>query len=153
MTCWQYQTNFAKHSVNLQEAHGPHHSSGKKTPRCRFSNFVYVFSVHCNNLPSKSAWFLIWINLNPLHPQILCAKFGWYCPSGSGEVDFKILPMYFGYFIIIPPPPWKRALPFIWTTWIPFTQGVWLKLAQWFWRRRWKCDKFTDSLTTADQIR
>ena len=110
MTCWQYQTNFAKHSVKLQEAHGPHHSSEKKSRRCRFSNFVYVFSVHCNNLPSKSAWFLIWINLNPLHPQILCAKFGWYWPSGSGEVDFKILSMYFRYFIIIPPSPLEKGV-------------------------------------------
>ena len=25
---------------------------------------------------------------------------------------------------------------------------VWLKLAQWFWKRRWKCKKFTTTLTT-----
>ena len=25
---------------------------------------------------------------------------------------------------------------------------VWLKLAQWFWRRRWKCEKFTTTMTT-----
>ena len=30
---------------------------------------------------------VIWRNLNPLHPGILCAKFGWNCPSSSGEED------------------------------------------------------------------
>ena len=29
----------------------------------------------------------IWTNLNPLHPRMLCAKFGWNWPSGSGEED------------------------------------------------------------------
>ena len=32
-------------------------------------------------------WFFIWTNLNPLHPRILCAKFGWNWLSGSGEKD------------------------------------------------------------------
>ena len=27
-------------------------------------------------------WFFIWTNLNPLHPRMLCAKFGWNWPSG-----------------------------------------------------------------------
>ena len=58
-------------------------------------------------------WFFIWTNLNPLHPRMLCAKFGWNWPSGSGEEDFKISSMYFHYFVIIS--PWKRAGPFIWT--------------------------------------
>ena len=30
----------------------------------------------------------IWTNLNPLHPRMLCAKFGWNWPSGTGEEDF-----------------------------------------------------------------
>ena len=30
-------------------------------------------------------WFFIWRNLNPLHQRMLCAKFGWNWPSGSGE--------------------------------------------------------------------
>ena len=32
-------------------------------------------------------WYLIWTNLNPLHPRMYCAKFGWNWPSGSGK-DF-----------------------------------------------------------------
>ena len=34
-------------------------------------------------------WFFIWTNLNPLHPRMLCANFGWNWTSGSGEEDFK----------------------------------------------------------------
>ena len=37
--------------------------------------------------PWKRAWPFIWTNLNPLHPRMLCAKFGWNWPSGSGEED------------------------------------------------------------------
>ena len=56
---------------------------------------------------------LIWKTLSPFHPK-LYAKFGWNRPNGSAE-DFKILSMYFCYFVIIS--HWKRAWPFI------FTQG------------------------------
>ena len=56
-------------------------------------------------------WFFICRNLNPLHPRMLCAKFGWNWLSGSGEDDFLISSMYFHYFVIIS--PWKRAEPFI----------------------------------------
>ena len=30
-------------------------------------------------------WPFIWRNLNPLHPRMHCAKFGWNWPSGYGE--------------------------------------------------------------------
>ena len=40
--------------------------------------------------PWKRAWPFICTNLNPLHPKILCAKFGWNWPSGSGEEDYFI---------------------------------------------------------------
>ena len=71
--------------------------------------------------PWKRAGPFIWTNLNPLHPRMLCAKFGWNWLSGSGEETFLILSMYFHYFIIIS--PLKRTGPFNWKTWIPFTQG------------------------------
>ena len=38
--------------------------------------------------PWKRAGFFIWTKLNPLHPRMLCAKFGWYWLSGSGEEDY-----------------------------------------------------------------
>ena len=40
--------------------------------------------------PWKRAGPSIWTNLNPLHPGILCAKFGWNWPSGSGEEDENV---------------------------------------------------------------
>ena len=84
-------------------------------------------------------WFFIWTNLNPLHPRMLCAKFGWKWPSGSGDEDFLISSMFFRYFEIIS--PWKGAGAVILNKLESpspkdaLCQG-WLKLAQWFWRRR-----------------
>ena len=46
-----------------------------------FRNFVIIS-------PWKRAGPFIWTNLNPLHPRMLCAKFGWNWLSGSGEEDF-----------------------------------------------------------------
>ena len=93
--------------------------------------------------PWKKAGPFIWTNLNPLHPRMLCAKFGWNWPSGSGEEDFLISSLYFRYFLIIS--PWKRAGPFIWTNLNPLHPRM--LCAKWFWRRRWQCEKFTDGRT------
>ena len=40
--------------------------------------------------PWKRAGPFIWTNLNPLHPRMLCAKFGWNWLSGSGEEDENV---------------------------------------------------------------
>ena len=40
--------------------------------------------------PWKRAGPFIWRNLNPLHPRMLCAKFGWNWLSGSGEEDENV---------------------------------------------------------------
>ena len=73
--------------------------------QCIFHYFIIIS-------PRKGTGPFIWTKLNPLHPRILCAKFGWNWLSGSGE-DFLISSMYFHYFVIIS--PWKRAGSFIWT--------------------------------------
>ena len=52
---------------------------------------------------------------------MLCAKFGWNWPNGSGEEDFFNSSMYFHNFVIIS--PWNRAGSFIWINLNPFTQG------------------------------
>ena len=57
----------------------------------------------------KKAAPFIWTNFNPLQPRMLCAKFAWNWPSGSGEDDFSNSLMYFGNFIIIS--TWKKANP------------------------------------------
>ena len=51
--------------------------------KCIFCYFV-IFS------PWKRAGLFIWTNLNPLHPRMLCAKFGWNLPSGSEEEDENV---------------------------------------------------------------
>ena len=54
--------------------------------RRRFLNFVnFFFALFCNYLPLNRAWPFIWINLNPFHPRMFYAKFGWNWPSGSRE--------------------------------------------------------------------
>ena len=114
-----------------------------------FSNLSNVFSLFRNYLPFKEDRALHLNKHFPLHPRMLCAKFGWNWSNGSGEKDFWISSMYFCYFVIISPCK-GMALHFkklespsprdaLWQ--------VWLKLAQWFWRRRWKCDKFMTKTT------
>ena len=58
--------------------------------RRRFFYFVNVFSLFRNYLPFEKAGPFIWTNLNPLHPGMLCAKFGWNWPIGSGEEDENV---------------------------------------------------------------
>ena len=60
----------------------------------------------------KKAGPFIWINLNLLHPRMICAKFGWNRPSGSSGEDFQnfinIFSLFHNYL------PLKRAESFIW---------------------------------------
>ena len=93
--------------------------------------------------PWKRVWPFIWTNLNPIHPRMLCANFGWNWLMVLKI--FKVCPCIFDILLSFPfekgvalhlnklkPPSPKDALC-----------QVWLKLAQWFWRRKWKCEKFT----------
>ena len=63
-------------------------------------------------LPLEKNGPSIWTNLNSLHPKMICVKFGWNWPSGSGE-EFLNLSMYFRNFVIIS--HWKKERIFIWT--------------------------------------
>ena len=69
----------------------------------------------------------------PLHQRMLCAKFRWNWPCGSGEKACQISLMYSRFFVIIS--VWKIAWPFIWTNLkSPITKDA---LCQaWFLRRR-----------------
>ena len=75
--------------------------------------------------------FLPWTKLNPIHPRMLCAKFGWIWLSGSGEADFYILSMYGRFFVIIF--PWKKLGPFIWTKLNPLHPGMLCAKFGWNW--------------------
>ena len=57
-------------------------------------NFSILSMYFQNFVTWKRAWAFIWTKLNPVHPMILCAKFGWIWLGGSGEEDFLILSMY-----------------------------------------------------------
>ena len=85
--------------------------------------------------PWKRVWPFIWTNLNPIHPRMLCANFGWNWLMVLKI--FKVCPCIFDILLSFPfekgvalhlnklkPPSPKDALC-----------QVWLKLAQWFWRR------------------
>ena len=81
--------------------------------------------------PWKRAGPFIWTNLNPLHPRMHCAKFGWNWLSGSGEEDSLISSMYFHHFVIIS--PWKMAGPFIWTKLNPLHSRMHCAKFGWNW--------------------
>ena len=56
--------------------------------RNRFLNFVNVFLLFRNYLPLEKGGPFICTKLNPHHPRMHCAKFGWNLTYGSGEEDF-----------------------------------------------------------------
>ena len=57
-----------------------------------FLNFVSAFSLFRYNLPLEKERLgsFIWTNLNHHYPRMLCTKFGWNCPCGSGEDEVWI---------------------------------------------------------------
>ena len=50
----------------------------------KFSMYFYYFTIFS---PLRREWPLIWTHLNPLHPSMICAKFGWNWLSGAWEED------------------------------------------------------------------
>ena len=52
--------------------------------QCIFANLLF------SPLGKGRALLNIWTNLNPLHPRMLCAKFGWNWSSSSGEEDENV---------------------------------------------------------------
>ena len=59
--------------------------SGEKDFLILLMHFWYFVIIS----PWKRAWHFIWRNLNCLLQRMICAKFGWNWPFGSGEEDFK----------------------------------------------------------------
>ena len=85
--------------------------------------FNNVFLLFCNYLQLEKGVTHHLKNkiLNHLHLSMLCAKFGWKWPSGSGEEDFKSC--QFIFIISLLSPLWEGPCPSFEQTWIPFTQG------------------------------
>ena len=78
----------------------------------------------------RKAWPFIWKKWNHLHPRMLCVKFGWKLPSGSGD-DFLKFSMYFYYFPIVSP-LW-RLWPFIGTNLKPLLPRMLCSNFGWSW--------------------
>ena len=70
--------------------------------------------------PWKRFGHFIWRNLNPPHPRMHCAKFGWNRFSGSGGEAFLISSIFLLYHNYL---PLLKPRAFIEPTWIPFTEG------------------------------
>ena len=66
---------------------------GWKWPSGSWEDFKNL-SMYFRNFIIISSWKrvgpFIWRNLNPLHIRILCAKFGWNWPTGSGVRDENV---------------------------------------------------------------
>jgi hypothetical protein len=71
--------------------------------------------------PFNRTWPFRWTNLNSLIPRIICTKFDWIWPSGSGKEDFKQFSVYFYSFAIVS--PWRWASPSFEQTLIPLPPG------------------------------
>ena len=83
----------------------------------KIQNLLNVFSHFPNFLPLENNGPFIWINLNPLHPMLLCAKFGRYWPCGSGEEDVLKFVNVFSQFRNYL--PLEKGRTFIWTNLSP----------------------------------
>ena len=113
-----------------------------KLAQCFLEEDVSISSMYFRYFIIISPWKnlapFIWTNLNPIHPWMCCAKFGWNWPSGSAVAQwfsrrgfFLISSMYFRYFVIIS--PWKRATPFNWTNLNPVYQRMLCAKFGWNW--------------------
>ena len=118
-----------------------------------FFNFVNVFSVFRNYLPSKKEGALHMIKVESPSPkdalsQVWLKLAQWFWRRRSLNY-VNVFSLFRNYLLLetgralhlnkLESPLPKDALC-----------QVWLKLAQWFWRRRWKCEKFTKTTTTTD---
>ena len=123
--------------------------------RNRFLNFVNVFLLFRNYLPLEKGGPFICTKLNPHHPRMHCAKFGWNLTYGSGEEDFLILSMYFdslfgNYLSLV------KGGPFFEQTWIPSTQGCFVpslvEIDTVVLEKKIKMWKFTARRTTGEKL-
>ena len=102
--------------------------------------------------PLKRICPFIWTNWNSLHPRMICTKFDWNWPSGSGEDFLKFFSVFllFHYYL----PLEKSVSLHLNKLESPCPKDdlcqVWLKLAQWFWRSQ-KCESLQTDRKTDGQ--
>ena len=111
-----------------QEALGPHRSPEKQFQSMNIITHLHksmIIPLHW--LREKKTLFsfrklnvLICKPLSPFNPRMLCMKFSWNYPCGSGEEDLLVLWMYFAISLLFP--LGKECGPSFELTWIPFNQ-------------------------------
>mgnify|MGYP003686606297 CR=1 FL=1 len=112
-----------------QEVHGPHRSPEKTV---QINKHIRLYhNVDQEKKKNIITFMRNYTNLNPLHPRMLCAMFGWNWPSVSGEKEFLISSMNFHYFVIIS--PLKRTGSFIWTNLNPLHPRMLCAKFGWKW--------------------
>ena len=121
---------------------------------CDYLPFEADLALYLNKLESLEQTWIPWTNLNPLHPRIICTKFDWFWPAGSGEdffLNFSVF-LLFCYYL-----PLEKGYPLPLKTLESSPSKddlcqVWLKLVQRFWRRSQKCKSLqTDGRTDDGQ--
>ena len=97
-----------------------------------------IFTI-LKSFPLRKVGPFLLTELNPLHPRIICTKFGWNWPTGSGEDNFlkfvKVFLQFCNYL------PYEKGGALYFPSPKDTLCQVWLKLAKWFWRR-WKSEKW-----------
>ena len=76
------------HPSMLRAKFGWNWSSGSEEDD--FLSFQYNFNIFAIISPWERVLLFIRSNVNPLHPMIFCAKFGWNWPSGSWEKEENV---------------------------------------------------------------
>jgi hypothetical protein len=80
--------------------------------------YFYIFVIIS---PLKRTWSLIWTNLNSPYPRIICTKFDWIWPAGSGR-DFFFKIQCISALLLLSPLG-EGEFPSFEQTWIPSPQG------------------------------
>ena len=100
-----------------QEAHEPHRSIEKHFQLANTFAQSYNYTITLSTIAIENNHYLFlgnwmsWLAMSHFYPRMFCDKLVWSWSSGSGEEDFKMLSLYFRYY-----------LPFIWTNLNAFNQ-------------------------------
>ena len=130
----------------IQVSHRSHRSTEKRIQSINtFAQTTLIKNVKSLSHFEKIEWPPNSTNLNSFHQKMLCAKFGWNWPSGSGEDFFNVVNAFLqlGYHL---PLGMGVALHLNKVGLLVSKNAlcqVWLKLSKWF-QRRSKCEKLTD---------
>ena len=135
-----------KNACRIHVGHRSHRSTEKWIQSINtFAQTTLIKNVKSLSHFEKIEWPFNSTNLNSFHQKMLCAKFGWNWPSGSGEDFFNVVNAFLllGYHL---PLGMGVALHLNKVGLLVSKNAlcrVWLKLSKWF-QRRSKCEKLTD---------